>query len=313
MEPPDLDNPDILTLGRSELPGTNRRDQQIVRSWTKTSDIFFEPFQPHIHPIFLVNRKLSSDAAIVLARTKANYHLDIILLNEVSLLPTWLMLPKPASQVETLTCTFRIAGSAPPRAEQREYRGFGTAGSAIAWVIYSLLEHFLWYGPSFGYTSKGVSNSVADIHPGYSIGNLVIDVETPPGIHPDQMGVPMTGSYGHGQHPRMDDGKMQPRVLDPLYLIDFIDREITRLLRMDYYTFEYGNILFENVGNIIFKLDGQIQSTRDLGAILQDLSPGYEIATTSKAERIQKFQNWKPLAIARRSTLGLSTENVGLD
>lgn len=97
----------------------------VVRSWTGTKDIRVGAFKPTRHAVFLVNRQLSSEAAVVLARIeKVDYQLDVIMLNEVYLLPTWILLPKQVLQVQTLTCNFRIAGAVKPRELARGYRGF---------------------------------------------------------------------------------------------------------------------------------------------------------------------------------------------
>jgi hypothetical protein len=304
---PDLSKLELITQHRSELP--KDKGTKVVRAWTGVRDLLFEPFKPLLHPIFLVNRQLSSDAALVLARIKVDYHLDVILLNEVSLLPTWIMIPKLASRVETLTCTFRIAGSAELGTGYRGYRGFrggDGAGPAMAWVIYCLLELFILHGPSFGY-GRDISSSSDQ---GYSIRTLVINVETPPGIDPSRFGPPLT-SHSFGRRRR--EGETQPNVVDPKYLVKFIQTEIQGLLCMGYHTAEYGDILHENIGSIVIKLDGETHFNQDLWEVLKDLSPTYDGATFSKHQRVKGFQDWKPRAIAKRSRRGLNIGGAEVD
>jgi hypothetical protein len=290
---PDISSPDHILNDRIEL-----ESDEALQAWTKGKLILSKSSGPqHRHHIFLVNHQLQSEASSVLQRTKNNYNLDVILLQERYLVPTWLLVPKSGLQVDTFTCTLRIAGSAEPE-ESTGYSGFrggDGAGPAMSWVFYSLLELFILYGPSMRRceTSNGDGT--------YSIHNLVINVETPLGIDPNRFGPPLTSTF----HRRRKDD-WAATLLDPEYLADFIERDIKMLLNMEYHAAGYGEILYEHIGTITVKLDGETRFNKDLGVVLEKLAPTYSDATSSRQKRVDAFTDWKPKAMAERRRLGLS-------
>lgn len=312
LDPVDLNQLARLASNRSELSKDELKSDRgnVVRSWTGAQYLLFEPFQPSLHPLFLVNRKISSDASLVLARIKVDYHLDVILVNEVLLFPTWLMIPRPAFKLDTLTCDFRIASSSEIKEGGPNYKGFRMgdgAGPAIAWVIYGLLELFLLHGPSFG---KPSSYNPGAQNPDYIINSLVINIKTPPGIDPSRFGKPLTGYSSRRRTGVVDT---QGHVLEPKYLLDFIRNEISSLLCMSYHTAEYGDILYKHIGKIIIELDGETEIIQNLSKILKELKPNFDDASTSQKPRVQAFHDWKARAMARRSRLGLGFANDVVD
>jgi hypothetical protein len=74
------------------------------------------------------------------------YKLDVMVVDDSHLWPTWLSVPYLTEQVQSVEVTFRVfgldvsnnGGSSAPRTDARE---------TIVWCLYALLEQFLHYGP----------------------------------------------------------------------------------------------------------------------------------------------------------------------
>jgi len=161
--------------------------------------------------LLLVNRQLYSETVsnLLILPESRTYDLDIILLDEVLLLPTWLRVPMLTTSVDKINVTFRIAGSSPAHERYRtygSYSGFNIgngAGPAMSWLIYSLLERFFKVGPT--------GERKSDEHKHVTIKTLDINVQTPDHVDPAHFGNPGTGIR--------DPRNSTEHCLDPLYLV----------------------------------------------------------------------------------------------
>ncbi|RDW74856.1 hypothetical protein BP6252_05998 [Coleophoma cylindrospora] len=290
---PNLDTVENLLKERIELP------PQGLTAWS-TKDAKFPHSPCRIHPIFLVNQQLNEEASATANLLPSNYVLDVILYQEVYLLPTWIVMPKLIQSADILTCNFRIAGSC--GGPVQHYSGFGGGDGAgpISWIIYSLFERLIYYGPWWKATGK------EDEQKRFIIRQLEVNIMTPPGIQPESFGPPQSSGNPHR-------GKNKTAmVLSPMYLFDFIRQYIWILLNMQNNWANYGHLLYENVGRIVFKLDGEVKSDVDVAEVLHKLNNTCpDDASLSRRQLAEAFQDWKPRVMAKRKSLGLSV--AGMD
>jgi hypothetical protein len=107
---------------------------------------------PNTAPLLRVNRQLHAETLENVKLLQACvYEVDVIILEEILPLPTWIRVPHFAITLDTVYATFRISGRydvAEVFGRYRrwnKYKGFcGSDGSgpAMSWQIYSILERF---------------------------------------------------------------------------------------------------------------------------------------------------------------------------
>ncbi|KAJ5587832.1 uncharacterized protein N7459_003597 [Penicillium hispanicum] len=98
-------------------------------------------------PLLLTNHQISAETrCIIQTAKKLNYILDLSVLNEVDLFPTWLSVPWISNQVDTLTVDVRLFGHIlypSPLCSIWDSRDT----TEMDWGFFTLLERFLRYGP----------------------------------------------------------------------------------------------------------------------------------------------------------------------
>ena len=280
-----------------------------VTSWTRSTGIAYQAWSTRAFvttsaPLLLLNRRFHAETTACLQRLrpaqKHAYDLDVVLVNEVRLLPTWTRVPALAARVDCVRATFRIAGSAAAPTFEGHYEGFrggDGGGPALAWVVYGLLERFLRVGPALG--------PRADVREdrNLSIRRLVIDVETPPGVDTARFGPAVTSSIR-----RPKNTNWAEHLLDPQYLFEFVVDQMRMLLAMSYHSAGYGGLLYEHVGEIVITKDGADEGCfrADLTAVLARLT-----YNESFSRDPVRFDNWYRRTRERRAELGWATETQG--
>lgn len=311
QQAPRADEIDDVLASRVELRenGVNKEKEKAMKSWTCGNSVQYPKATPcPVHPIFLVNKQINAEAKDVLSRLPGHYILDVVLYKEIYLIPTWLVMPhfqhSVPHRIDSITCNFRIVGSFDGYAPGVHYSGFrggDGAGPAMAWVLYSLLERFFYFGPFW--------RSAEDETEDFVVEDLIIDVQTPPKIPPQHfLSQPLSNSLRQSRFYETPTEEINSPVLGPLYLFNFMKGEIGSLLVMDYHTAQYGDILYYHLGRVEITLDGKDDERRkkwDLALVLQLLDPQYTYATTSQQMRRDGFLDWKPRAMAARKKSGL--------
>lgn len=104
---------------------------------------------PNILPLLLTSRQVSAEATAVLewmrSCSRLAYTLDVSVLNDQYLFPTWITVPALCNRIETLHVGVRLFGRNLARWETRQRSK--TGASDFPYSMYKLLEHFLIYGP----------------------------------------------------------------------------------------------------------------------------------------------------------------------
>ena len=163
QERPALDQMfDQLTHGRKSLKAKNTPPARNALPVKDTVLGLPASLVPNTAPLLRVNRQLHAETLENVKVLQACvYELDVIVLDEILLLPTWIHVPHFATRLDRVCATFRISGrydeandgygdescGIPPGPYRRwnSYKGFRASdggGLAMSWQIYSLLERF---------------------------------------------------------------------------------------------------------------------------------------------------------------------------
>lgn len=250
--------------------------------------------------LLLVNRQLhieTRENLKVIAR-RPTYSLDIVVLDEILLLPTWLSVPVITTSLDTLNVTFRISGSYNarkefdlemnrdgPYAKWGRYKGFQTGNGgppAMSWQVYAILERFVKVGPAGEVTGR-------DMNKHFTAKCIRIDFQTPAGVSREKLGPPLSGHDSFGG--RKDT---RGRVLDPMYLADYVAHDLECMLWFSKDTwFRCGQILYEHLDKLILYKDGKEFQRWDIAEQLRNL------------EESSSVKRYRPLAWQRRRERGL--------
>ncbi|KAL1653342.1 hypothetical protein SLS61_004219 [Didymella pomorum] len=250
--------------------------------------------------LLTVNRQLhleTRENLKAIAR-RPSYSLDIIVLDEILLLPTWLSIPVMTTNLDTMNVTFRISGSYNarkefdlemnrdgPYARWGRYKGFqgGDGGPpAMSWQVYAVLERFIKVGPAGEIEGRSVNKH-------FTVKCMKIDFQTPPGIPQERLGPPLSGSSSFGG--RKDT---RGRVLDPIYLADYVAHDLGCMLWFSKDTwFSCGQILYEHLDELVLHKDGKEFQRWDIAEQLRNL------------EDSSSVRKYRPLAWQKRRERGL--------
>ncbi|KAH7342516.1 hypothetical protein BKA65DRAFT_293137 [Rhexocercosporidium sp. MPI-PUGE-AT-0058] len=231
-------------------------------------------------PTLAINQQLRSETLSIMTLLKLpglrSYKLDVMIVEDCDLWPTWLYVPTMTTRVEEVRATFRIHGASP-----RRYCGFsgGDGGPpVIVWSFYNLLERFLQVGP--------VSRQEKLHDKCIKIKHLVLDFQTP--SVPEEMIAP-------------DVPQNRLAILRRRSGINYIKNPSSVLAFVSgFLCYLSGcsgpgivSVAYERVGKITLMLDGVVLHERIASnCIFPDLdAPGLEGPTHRKLEPV--FEEWE--------------------
>ncbi|KZW01821.1 hypothetical protein EXIGLDRAFT_716468 [Exidia glandulosa HHB12029] len=237
-------------------------------------------------PVVPNNRQLSLETSTTITRLRASkritYVLDVMLVNDSVLWPTWLF-------VDSVHVTFRAFGA--------RSRGGGSAYFAnesaqlIMYGFYFLLEHFLVVSPGGNVSMR----------------SLVLDFSDD--------GAPEDGTTKrewlrmHRKYRDQIPDEIVPIAPRASWLADNVTNYIEWILSMDYYTSHYGVILYKRIGSLTVQENGKELRHFDLGELLAPLAfddPTKTFRNRYPHElRLPAFWAWKEAAVKARLDCGL--------
>lgn len=213
--------------------------------------------------LLLVNRQMHAETVENLGMIAKHplYSLDIVVLDEILLLPTWLSVPITTTSLDTINVTFRVSGSYDARKEfdlemnrkgpyskWPRYKGFrgGDGGPpAMSWQVYAVLERFVKVGAAGEVEDENMNQH-------FTARCMRIDFQTPPGVPPEKLGPPLSGNGSFGRRK-----EARGRVLDPGYLADYVAQDLSCMLGFsEGVWFSCGKILYEHVDELWLCKDG---------------------------------------------------------
>ncbi|KAL4925650.1 uncharacterized protein BDV17DRAFT_179674 [Aspergillus undulatus] len=97
--------------------------------------------------LFLTSREMKAETSAILAlKGSAKYHLDLSVLNDNDVFPTWLCVPQLTTRLDKLYVDVRLFGTIIESSIGRRQGGNG-GHTRYEWDFLALLERFLRYGP----------------------------------------------------------------------------------------------------------------------------------------------------------------------
>lgn len=214
-------------------------------------------------PLLLTNRQVhveTKDAIRRLPNAKMVYLLDIMFVDDQTLWPTWLCVPKLKRDIEHLRVQIRIFGGGDAKSwniwrqessmyEERPFR--------LMWTFYATLERLCRRGP-VGYCSKIIDEEII-------IRKLELNVLT--SVEDESLLPPHYTRFSdwlESRRPRMpwqeeSDHELLRKRLKPEWLYTMLYKNLARLLIADEMTAEYQPIVCERIERIDLKLDHELQ------------------------------------------------------
>jgi hypothetical protein len=262
-----------IILAREEAPALDQSFAELtryrtnlhnpkLRSWCTVVPYRKEDAPANATNLLLVNRQIHAETLENVKLLDARvYDLDVIILNEIVPVPTWTHVPLLTTSLDKINVAFRISGRFDPtrslndgrlegsegwykpRGRYKGFRGGDGAGPAMGWQIYAILERFIKAG------TRGEMDDEKE-HNRMTVKTIDINIETPPDVDPSLFAGPSCYRRRHS------DDDLETSVLDPEYLVDFINRDISALMHGDHEWFQYGKILFEHVDTVVVRRNG---------------------------------------------------------
>jgi len=296
----DINEPPKLTANFDDLlSGRTKLENPQLRAWGGNHTIKYhsDNIVPSAVPLLLVCHQLYAETIsnLRIIPNTNSYGLDIILLDEVFLLPTWLRVPVLTTSVDKVNVTFRIAGSYGGRGKYKGYsfyvgfQGADGAGPAISWHIYSIIERFFKVGPAG-------KRQDAEEHKHVTIKTLDINVEIPDNVDPSRFNAPQTGHYGR----RRDNESAGEPVLDPTYLAQFVITNIRWMIHMGDSAEGYGKIFHEHLDEVIVRKGGEEMARWEIARVFRDLT-----AKDWYRHESETIEQWKAQTAEKRRERGL--------
>ncbi|KAF8848246.1 hypothetical protein BDZ45DRAFT_733054 [Acephala macrosclerotiorum] len=295
----------------STLPlRTNLHDFK-TRSWFPGAFVLYVCHGNRIahFPTLLVDCQLHTETleAIEKLKDRREYELDVLLVNEQELWPTWTYMPKWLRRVEQVYARFRICGvfrkGRYGNCLQRYENAFeGPESHSIRWGLWNLLERFL----RLGAVGQRARRNRTDKN--IVLENLVIDVWSPQISKEEKKA---TRGRTHHEIVQLRNSTRNEYLTTARNVAVEIGSELYHLLRMCYHSASYGRLLYERIGNIKVLVDGRLRREFNLAEMLRDSS--IDRLKKRTALRPRFFLNWKLDTFESRRTAGLPVNDLDQD
>ncbi|KAK3080122.1 hypothetical protein LTS18_003065 [Coniosporium uncinatum] len=260
--------------------------------------------------LLLVNRQLRAETLKVASKS-LNYSLDMFLLNEIQLLPTWTCIPLLSQQAASVTATLRYQGH--PSGRRSGFRGGCCGPPPLVWSFYILLERFVKVGPIGPMKVEKVKNRKVfrkAVDRNICIKTLHIDIRTPHDF-PENCELdpwpPTDESRERKRRARYHDAPVNPGkywVMHPEEVLGFLQSYLSTLLSMCYHTAEFGALMYERVGTIEMSLDGEMREVWNLEEMLAAFPAEGPYQSFQKGRQAH-FPTWRRETLDMRQKSGL--------
>ena len=261
-----------------------------------------ESHTPSSTALLLVNRQLYAEAKDVLRRHPLpRYTLDIMVVNEQLLWPTWTCIPTPGTRIDILAVTFRIVT---PDLQMDPIPTFAESFMRFATLIsdfYRVLERFFKLSP------VGPSDNMSSIEDKkITIRMLELDVKTPTYKHTEaeasslQFAAEDRQRHAHlpGENESIPE-KRPKAFMQSKHLAAYISHSLSGALELEGRSADFGALLFERIGDIQMTIDGDQYQKWDLGRKFW-LFPSDKVANIFwKGEHVDFNEWWLDVILSR--------------
>ncbi|KAF2686409.1 hypothetical protein K458DRAFT_486370 [Lentithecium fluviatile CBS 122367] len=261
-------------------------------------------------PALLTCRQLHSEILEILNRFSFGYELDVKFLNERYFVPTWVLIPIISKNIPHLRAVFQSMGTYERQPEEfpigNEYGQMdiwrqGCGGPPLyVWMFYDLLERFLNFGP-VGPVDPDKSEVV-------TINCLELDFVDPEdtSLLPPEPLTEHERSRSLHLHVYGSWSRDEPmKMLRPESLARNLAGQINGLLNMGYHSASYGTMLYERIGRIVVKVNGDVLGEFDIGQMLADLKFNDDFGNYAWNHRVSQWVYFKQSAMKMRRDRGL--------
>ncbi|KAL8928228.1 MAG: hypothetical protein Q9208_001938 [Pyrenodesmia sp. 3 TL-2023] len=194
------------------------------------------------------------EAVLRLQKSKSlPYTLDLMMLDETTLYPTWLAFPALVDEIPRLEVDFRLFGDV--EGKQSAMRGGCGGPPMLIWSLFKLMERFLLRGPDFLAPHEPTRYQRME--------ELAVNVVTP--------SPPPPNGYSDRSTPLYSDKRKG--LVHPERMMSFLIHEMDLLLRRSRYTASYARLVFERVKRMTFSLDGVGRKSWDLSTLVPEYTP----------------------------------------
>jgi hypothetical protein len=273
-------------------------------------------FLPAWSALLLTNRQLhyeTKDALHRLPEGGLQYDLEVVFREERALCFTWVSVPKVSRHVERLRVRFRTSGVLVPPASTMVWCSDSPLGlqgpRALVWLCYDILERLVTLNMEYG-------NTVNTSRWAVTLKHLEIDFAMP-----EEKGLLSASSYTWNDdiiEALNDRDTMQPycgdskfKVMHPAWLCAVVQESISECF-LDWEQLYHGperqRTVFERVGTIWTKIDGEREEKTDLSHSLAKMTTrtwieeDYLLQDFSRAVQLQM---WRKRIYAQRQRNGL--------
>ncbi|OJJ43902.1 hypothetical protein ASPZODRAFT_19202 [Penicilliopsis zonata CBS 506.65] len=267
-----------------------------------------------LHSLLLVNHQIAAETRAVLTRSRKEYTLDLRVVNEKEVWPTWTMIPAPYRHLDKVTATVRLfdsGNSQQTRAIDRYFHTGDRTPPKITWCFYTVLERFLRCGPlapSLPFISRFLARPIG-FDQGFTIKTLVLDFLSPPPPPPKNPKETVKDGASDLATSNEQESVDSMVLYKADWLANFVQMYMNALLMMSYHTAAYGGILYERIGNIELRVDGELLKAVPLDKTLAELWYNDPLETFGEVwpseYRIPVFRAWKKKALLMRKAANL--------
>lgn len=194
------------------------------------------------------------EAILRLKKSKSlSYKMDLMMLDEAELYPTWLAFPAMIEEIPSLKVDFRIFGDI--EGKESALRSDEAGPPLLIWSLSILTTRFLLRGPDFLAPYKWNRNQ--------RIEELAINVLTPSPPPPNGY-----ADQSLGFHDRNRKGLVHPE-----QVLSFLISYMAYFIRRIKHTASYARIIFERVKRISFSIDGIVRQSWELATLEPENQP----------------------------------------
>lgn len=292
----------------AELEMQSRVPLDISNTWGG-SGLYLEEqsaYTPNAGGLLLANKQLRSETQSALERLDLDlaHELDVKLVDERFIAPTWTFIPIPTRHFKHVRAVFQSVGvwQQPPTLSKFKMAypwAYGCGGPpAYVWQFYSILRHFLTYGVDVPRPTT-TPDSI-------SVENLELDFIDPEDtdLLPPEGQTSIWEARCRRSRSRDPQG---PELLRPEWLARDLANQMLAMFRMSYHMAEYACMFHGRIGYMVFKVNGTIIEEIDVGQVLADVKFNDSFGNVSREDRVEKWTSWKEEAQELRKKRGLKT------
>ena len=263
------------------------------------------------------------------------YKLDVMVVNETELWPTWLKVPALSHKIKRIDVNFRVFGfnKEASHHDTNAFEGGCCSGPMkIVWTFFFLLEHFVKSGPvPFNSNDHTTDDNniitVQQLNLDFQAGdesNTLAGIDDSKRFQAQWQALQSSHSHGRRRQTTQDPTILiRPFAIHEKWLAEMVFGDIYSIVNMSYHTALYGMLLYDHIGSITVtcKDSDNFKKELDLDAYLKPMTAHntnderscYTTKTFGWIDgncRVMTFWNWKWGVLNKRIEDGISHTSI---